>query len=95
MFAIAPAKLTFAAAAAMALVMASPSSFAQSAQPPTLKSLNLSCGDFRHNQDSSWTPLHAITIGGVRLAGGAFKPGVAVADVDLAALLNKECLSHK
>jgi hypothetical protein len=28
--------------------------------PPTLKSMRLSCADFRHNPDGTWTPTHRI-----------------------------------
>ena len=55
----------------------------------------LTCADFQHNADGSWTPLHAVTIGGVTMGPGvAFREGVSFGGLDLAAALNKQCVPH-
>jgi hypothetical protein len=85
---------------AIALVLASFNTLAQSASasaipapsPPTLSSLELTCTDFKHNQNGSWSPLHPIQVGGVRiLAGVSFREGTVFSGIDLAAILKKEC----
>jgi hypothetical protein len=79
------------------VLSACPQTPAKAAAPPqpTLASLNLSCGDFRDNHDGSWTPLHPVTVGPVQMGPGvSFREGDALAGIDVAALLNKECTSH-
>jgi hypothetical protein len=62
---------------------------------PTLKDLHLSCSDFTHNKDGSWSPLHPVQLGGVQLkTGAAISRGAAFGGVDLHALLNDECATH-
>jgi hypothetical protein len=76
-------------------IVASFSAFGQTPPQPTLASLNLSCSDFHDNQNGSWSPTHPISIGGATVGPGAsFGPGVIIAAVPLAALLNKECGTH-
>jgi hypothetical protein len=83
---------------AIALGLLCLNAFAQTpATPPgpTLKDLHLSCSDFRHNKDGSWSPLHPVQLGGVQLKTGvAINRGGAHGGVDLASLLNNECATH-
>jgi hypothetical protein len=87
---VAVARLTFAA---------TPASTAPDDQP-TLASLNLSCSDFKRNENGSWSPLHDVTITaedgtGVRMGPTTSFGGRTVfGKVRLAQLLKKECTSH-
>ena len=68
---------------------------AQTSPPATLKSLNLSCSDFKQNTNGSWSPLHTVQIGPASIGTGvSFSPGVSFGGVNLAVLLNTECLKH-
>ena len=53
----------------------------------------LNCGDFKYNQDGSWSQLHSVTINGVTMSGSnsRFTEGVVFGGVDLAAALNRQC----
>lgn len=53
----------------------------------------LNCGDFKYNQDGSWSLLYPVTINGVTMGGSnsRFTEGVVLGGVDLAAALNKRC----
>ena len=53
----------------------------------------LNCGDFKYNQDGSWSLLHPVTINGVTMGGSnsRFTEGVVLGGVDLAAALNRQC----
>jgi hypothetical protein len=53
----------------------------------------LNCGDFKYNQDGSWSLLHSVTINGVTMSSSnsRFTEGVVVGGVDLAAALNRQC----
>lgn len=92
-------RIVFTVLAGVALA-ASASGFAQASrqqapQEPTLKSLKLTCGDFKHNQDGSWSTVHAVEWGTVGVpANVSFKPGITLNGVDIAAVLNKECTGH-
>lgn len=78
------------------IIMASPA-VAQIANPPapsvSSSATPLTCADFQHNPDGSWSPLHPVTINGVTMGGPGvkFTVGVAFGGVDLAAALNKQC----
>jgi hypothetical protein len=64
----------------------------QATPSPTVAQPQLTCADFRHNPNGSWTPLHPVTLGGVSMgAGVAFSEGVQFGGIDLAAALNKQC----
>lgn len=81
------------------LAQISPPATAASPRPPTipvvaptLGSLHLACGDFKHNADGSWSPLHPVTVHGATVNPGAsFNTDAVFNDVDLPGLLNKEC----
>ena len=56
----------------------------------------ISCPDFRHNEDGSWTPLKNITISGPNRSaefgpGMSLRAGVVVNGVDLGELLDVMC----
>ena len=87
---------TTAAMCAMVLGFTSLNAFAQAAATeapaPKLKDLHLSCSDFKHNPDGSWSPLHPVQVGEDKMVPGAsFREGVAMSGVDVGALLNQEC----
>jgi hypothetical protein len=58
----------------------------------------LDCSKFRHNEDGSWTPISQFTItnqNGSHVSMGpgvSFRPGVQFSGIDLATLLNQQCL---
>lgn len=59
---------------------------------PASAQSGLTCADFQHNSDGSWSPVHPVTINGVTMGPGvAFREGVSFGGVDLAAALNKQC----
>jgi len=80
--------------------LSAPAGFAQASQQQapqqqTLKSLNLTCSDFRQNQDGSWSTVHAVGWGTISIpANVSFKAGITLNGVDIAAILNKECASR-
>ena len=84
---------------AFALLVGASGAFAQPTPPPQPTSLpaGLSCADFTHNADGSWTPNHVVSVtsnsgGGIRIAPPArLRPGSYEAGVDLAALLTRLC----
>jgi hypothetical protein len=85
---------------AITLAMVSFSIFAQGPSavgqqppgPPTLESLHLTCSDFKHNQDGTWSPVHPMQIGAAAIGpSNSLREGTYVADYDLAAMLNKVC----
>jgi hypothetical protein len=89
---------TTAAMGAMVLGITSLHAFAQAAATeapaPKLKDLHLSCSDFKHNPDGSWSALHPVQVGADKMPPGvAFREGVAISGVDVGALLNQECKS--
>ncbi|HXY57109.1 MAG TPA: hypothetical protein VEH76_00860 [Methylocystis sp.] len=56
----------------------------------------ISCSDFRHNEDGSWTPLKSVTIGGPQRTAQfgpdmTLRAGVVVNGVDLGGLLDVMC----
>jgi hypothetical protein len=67
---------------------------------PTLASLHLSCGDFKQNDDGSWSTVHAVKITnpngtGVQMGPGtSFSAGSVFGGVHLAEVLHKECFSQ-
>src|SRR5665213_3099985 len=92
-------KLAFAGlVGGVALLAASPVLAQPAPSPapaPTATPQPLTCADFRHNPDGSWSPLHPVTIGGVTMGTGtSFNPGVQMGGVDLAASLNAHCIPH-
>ena len=67
---------------------------------PTLASLHLSCGDFKPNDDGSWSTVHTVKLmnsngTGVRMGPGtSFSAGSVFGGVHLAEVLHKECFSQ-
>jgi hypothetical protein len=60
--------------------------------PPTLESAHLTCGEFKLNQDGSWSPVHPMQIGAAAIGPStSLREGTYVADYDLAAMLDKVC----
>lgn len=86
--------------AGIALLVCAPLALAQPTDQPTLASLKLNCSDFKQDQNGSWSPVHTIKITnadgtGVKMGPSAsFGEGAVFGRVRLAAVLNKECLSH-
>jgi len=84
----------------IALVAVARLTFAEPVDQPTLASLNLSCSDFKRNENGSWSPVHAVTITaedgtGVKMGPSTSFGGRTVfGKVRLAALLKKECSNH-
>jgi hypothetical protein len=91
---------TVALVALSRLAFAAPDSSPAPADQPTLASLNLSCSDFKRNENGSWSPVHAVTITaedgtGVKMGPNTSFGGRTVfGKVRLAAILKKECASH-
>ena len=57
------------------------------------------CSNFRHNSDGSWSPLRPVTIRtgdttATVAPGVSFATGATFAGVDLAAVLNRQCVPH-
>ena len=58
----------------------------------------LDCSNFRHNEDGSWTPVRQFTITAPNFRqmsmapGMSFHPGVQLFGMDIATLLNQQCL---
>jgi hypothetical protein len=57
------------------------------------------CSNFRRNSDGSWSPLRPITIRtgdttATVAPGVSFGTGATFAGVDLATVLNKQCVPH-
>ena len=53
---------------------------------------DVSCGDFTHNADGSWTPSKTVKMGSIRLkAGKPLTPGTMVGGMDIAAHLTEAC----
>ena len=57
------------------------------------------CSQFAHNSDGTWSPLRPITIrtGDTTATigpGVSFATGATFAGVDLAAVLNRQCIPH-
>jgi len=83
------------AAAGLTVALASSSGLAQDTNTPTLKSLKLTCKDFKHTSDGSWVALHRLTVGDATVAPGVpMGLGTVVGKVRLAGVLDSECLSH-
>jgi len=60
----------------------------------------ISCSDYRHNGDGSWTPLKEITIRGPHQTAQfapdmSLRAGAVVNGVDLAGLLDVMCLGKE
>ncbi len=79
---------------AAALVAAGPA-MAESKAPKTSGAMtpaDVSCADFTHNPDGSWTPGKTVRMGSIRLkAGKALVPGTMIGGMDIAAHLTKAC----
>ena len=57
-----------------------------------LSRLRLSCGDFAHNRDNTWSPTHSIVVGVMAVSPtSSFRAGDSVAGADLGAILDREC----
>jgi len=53
----------------------------------------LTCADFQRNLNGSWSATHRIELNGVSFGPGvAFTPGVSFGGVDLATVLNQQCV---
>ena len=57
---------------------------------------DLTCADFQHNPDGSWTPLTAMTInapnGQIEIGPGvSLTAGLPIMGIDLAATLDQNC----
>jgi hypothetical protein len=75
--------------------LAQSNSVAQDASPPSLKSLKLTCKDFKQGSDGSWVALHRVTVGDATVEPGVpLGMGTVVGKVRLASILDSECLSH-
>jgi hypothetical protein len=67
-------------------------------EEPTLASMNLSCSDFKQNQNGSWSPLHTVQITRAHGTGVKMGPSTSFDDravfggVRLAQVLQRECL---
>jgi hypothetical protein len=63
--------------------------------PPSPAPYSPKCSDFRLNPDGSWSPVHSVTVGDVTISQkAAFLPGSKIGDVDLATLLNTQCVKQ-
>lgn len=74
----------------VAALLISSSSFAQT---------TLTCSDFVHNPNGSWSPKHPVVIqgggGSISMSPGvSFNPGTQFMGLDLAAALNAQCGSQ-
>ena len=68
---------------------------AADAPEPTLDSLHLTCSDFTHNDDGSWSPVRAISSNGVIMSPDvSYRSGVVINGVKIVALLENECIAH-
>lgn len=68
---------------------------AADAPEPTLDSLHLTCSDFTHNDDGSWSPVRAISFNGVIMSPDvSYRSGVVINGVKIVALLENECIAH-
>lgn len=75
---------------ALALAAALSACAAPRAALPALPTL--SCSDFQHNPDRSWSVLRPTVVGGVTMAKGAIlSPGSFTNGVDFAADLGARC----
>lgn len=53
----------------------------------------LSCADFHHNDDGSWSPTHLLLFGDRAISpANRFQPGMKVFGSDLGATLRARCL---
>jgi len=74
-------------AACVVLTGTSLAALAQTPRPMT-------CADFTHNANGTWTPNVRVTLGGVSMGPGVtFSRGIQFGGVDLAAELDQQC-SH-
>ena len=79
---------------AATLVIAAP---AMSATRPStagdaMMPADVSCADFIHNPNGSWTPSKTVKMGSVKLkAGKPLAPGTMVGGIDIAAHLTDAC----
>ena len=63
--------------------------------PPSPTPVPPHCSDFRLNPDGTWSPVRRVTVGDVTLSDkAAFVPGTVVGGVDLARLLDQQCLQQ-
>jgi hypothetical protein len=74
------------------LVLSALLSFACSPSRAEQGGQRLSCRNFHHNADGSWSTKRAVKLGSVTMgAGVSFGERVVVGDVDLAATLDRQC----
>jgi len=90
----------FAASQAGAQMSQLPLTSAAGTPPQEVLPSPFRCSNFTHNRDGSWWPLRPITIksGGTIAtvaAGVSFGSGASFAGVDLAAVLNRQCVPHQ
>jgi hypothetical protein len=57
------------------------------------------CSHFTHNSDGSWSVLRSVTIRSgdtttTLQPGASFAPGATFAGIDLAVVLNRQCIPH-
>jgi hypothetical protein len=68
---------------------------AADAPEPTLDSLHLTCSDFTHNDDGSWSPVRAISFNGVIMSPDvSYRRGERINGVRIVELLENECVIH-
>lgn len=63
--------------------------------PPSPSPVPPHCSDFRLNADGTWSPVRRITVGDVTVSQEKiFAPGSRIGGVDLATVLNRQCLQQ-
>jgi hypothetical protein len=55
----------------------------------------LDCGQFRHNEDGSWTPISQLTVTSSPYGGQIYVGPTVFVGRDLAKKLNRQCLTKK
>jgi hypothetical protein len=89
----------FAASQARAQMDQLPLTSAAGTPPQEVLPSPFRCSNFRHNSDGSWSPLRSVTIRtgdttAIVAPGVSFATGASFAGVDLAAVLNRQCVPH-
>jgi hypothetical protein len=84
------ASLTVVAALGTSAVAAAQGASAQSLSE--LSRLRLSCTDFTHNRDNTWSPNRSIVVGVMVVSPtSSFRAGDMIGGADLGALLDQAC----
>jgi opacity protein-like surface antigen len=87
--------VTVALVAAVSAVSLASHVIAADAPEPTLDSLHLTCSDFTHNDDGSWSPVRAISFNGVIMSPDvSYRKGENINGVKIVELLDNECVVH-